>query len=135
MVAIEQKYLQKLQEVGLFVSKPYPEGHAWEHGVIVGKPSSIAGNSIQNFQTGYNEVDMDAPTIVFHATSDAWIVLAQNFIPTFGPGDFQNIWDSPEKALDDIIDFYFGDPSRMNTKSDALKKKSLSPILARKIDL
>ncbi len=123
MVAIEKKYLQILEDSGLFVSKPYPEGHGWEHGVVVGKPTSIQGNYIEEYSTGYGDIDMNAPTLVFHANPDAWIVLAQNFVPTLGPGDFQNSWDTPDEAVEDILDFYFGDSSRMQAKAKAFKKK------------
>lgn len=36
-----------------------------------------------------------------------------------GPGDFLNEWNSPEEAVQDILDFYFGNPDRMEMKAKA----------------
>ncbi|MBZ0189091.1 MAG: hypothetical protein K8F91_22795, partial [Candidatus Obscuribacterales bacterium] len=47
-----------------------------------------------------------------------WIVRGQEHIPTPGPGDFENEWSTPEEAIKDILEFYFGDPGRMNLKAE-----------------
>lgn len=40
MKSIENHQQQTLQNAGLFTSKPYPQGHVLEFGVIVGKPTT-----------------------------------------------------------------------------------------------
>lgn len=128
MREIEDKYKQQLRHAGLFVSEPYVEGHAWEYGVRVGKPSTIAGNSIAGYDASYITIgdapeppEMDAPMIILYTTGDVWIVHAQESVPEPGATDFINKWNSPEEAVADILDFYFGDPSRMRAKADARK--------------
>lgn len=125
---IEQAYLQRLRDSSLFVSEPYPEGHGWEHGVVIGKPIGTPGNSIPDYPTGYVFVgegeeppNMDAPMVVLYRKGDQWIVRAQESVPKPGPADFQNVWTSPEDAIQDILDFYFGNPERMRAKADARK--------------
>lgn len=56
---------------------------------------------------------MDAPTVVLYSTGDTWVVLLHEHVPIMGVGDFENEWESPQQAVDDILDFYFGDPARM----------------------
>lgn len=51
-----------------------------------------------------------------HKYADKWIVYAVDCAGGMGPADFVDIWDTPEEAIADIKDFYFGDPARMNLK-------------------
>ena len=135
MSTIDEKYLKRLKDAGLFVSEPFADGHGWEHGVRVGKPSQIPGNSIPNYQGGYITIgeeipppEMDAPFVVLLSRSEGWIVRAQECIPQPGMGDFINVWKTADEAIQDILDFYFGDPGRMNLK--AKRKEDLMKRLA-----
>lgn len=119
---IDQKYLQKLQNSGLYICEPFCEGHGWEHGVCVVKLSGTAGNYIPNYLSRVEEIEVDTPSVVFYNRKNSWIVLAQDHAPTFGPGDFENKWDTADEAVQDIIDFYFGDPKRMQAKAEAKKR-------------
>lgn len=119
MPMIDDLYLQALRNCGLHVCKPFPEGHAWAHGVRVGKPKTLAGNKIFNYEIWFDGVAMDAPSVVLYFNGKKWIIAAQDYIPTPGPGDFHAQWDFPEEAVNDIWDFYFGDPTRMAKKATA----------------
>ncbi|MCW5821917.1 MAG: hypothetical protein KIT34_03890 [Cyanobacteria bacterium TGS_CYA1] len=117
--ALEQIHRERLENVGLFVSEPYPENHVLSLGVIVGKPTSTRGNSIENFKYGYEDIDMDAPDVTLFFHDGYWIVMAQEGVPEPGPGDFTNRWNTVEEAVEDIIDFFLGDPTRMKIKEKA----------------
>jgi hypothetical protein len=128
MQTIEQKYIEQLRNAGLFVSEPYPEGHGWEYGVRVGKPGTTQSNSIVGYDPSYITIgdapeppEMDAPMVVLYRKGDKWIVHAQDSVPNPGPADFQNVWTSPEDAIQDMLDFYFGNAERMRAKADARK--------------
>lgn len=121
MGLIDQKYLQELQNHGLYICEPFCEGHGWEFGVRIVKPSSTKGNNIPNYLTLVEDVEVDSASIVFYNWNNYWIVLAQDHAPTFGPGYFQNKWETAEEAVKDILDFFFGDPTRMQEKAKAKK--------------
>lgn len=126
MAMIDDKYLQRLKEAGLYISEPFPEGHGWEHGVRIGKPVTTPGNSIPDYDDGYITIgsksveppEIDSPIVIFYHKGNSWVVHSQECVPDPGPGDFQNVWNTPEEALDDIIDFFFGDPERMRRKAE-----------------
>ncbi len=113
MKKIEQKYVDQLLAAGLLVSKPFPEGHAWESGVRVMKPSTTRGNCISDFEFYFGEILIDAPTVVLYFSGTSWFVLMQEHIPTADKGDFENRWEVLQQAIDDILEFYFGDDARM----------------------
>ena len=113
MKPIDNLHLQKLRDNGLFVSEPYPQGHVLEFGVIVGKPTQVGGNFIPEFETAYDEIRMNAPMLTLFSTGKIWLTHVQEHIPDPGAGDFTNEWNSPEEAINDILDYYFGNPARM----------------------
>ncbi len=117
--ALERVHRERLEKVGLFVSEPYPENHVLSLGVVVGKPTSTRGNSIENFKYGYEDVAMDAPDILLFFHDGYWVVMAQEGVPVPGPGDFTNKWKTAEEAVEDVIDFFLGDPTRMKIKEKA----------------
>ena len=117
---IQTEHLDLLHKKGLITSTPFPKEHGWENGIRIGKPSNVTGNYIPNHSYKFMGQETDAPTIVLFAKDNKWIVLAQDFNPTKGPGDFKNVWNTLEEALEDILEFYFGDPSRMMDKAKNL---------------
>ncbi|QQR59071.1 MAG: hypothetical protein IPG59_06155 [Candidatus Melainabacteria bacterium] len=117
--AVEQIYIKRLEKSGLFVSEPYPVSHVLSQGVMIGKPTSVSGNNIKDYNFGYDDIPMDAPAVILFSTDKQWIVLGQEASPLPGPGDFMNFWDTIDEAIDDILDFYFGDSSRMQAKEQA----------------
>ncbi len=125
---IADKHIEKLRSHGLFVNKPMPSAHVFPDGVLVGKPKTVAGNSIPNYSTGFvldlekdQRIEFDAPPVWLYGHCEVWVVLAEEYCPGPGPGDFLNEWSSPAEAVEDILDFYFGDPKRMQAKADARK--------------
>jgi hypothetical protein len=42
-----------------------------------------------------------------------WVIDAVDHVPGPGPGDFVDRRDTPEEAVADILEFFFGDPRRM----------------------
>lgn len=124
MKKISEKSIQRLLKAGLFMAPPYPEGHVMEHGTMIGKPIEIDGNRVEEFQTAYDDIKMDAPFVTFFSTGKKWVVLVRESIPGPGPGDFMNTWQAEDEAVADILDFYFGNPKRMNTISDFKKSWS-----------
>ncbi len=124
MAKIEDKYLDQLRGAGLFVSPPYSPTHGFPDGVRVGKPTSTRGNAIPGHQDGYIVIgdaplppEMDAPMVVLFSMNNKWIVFAVDCSGGMGLGDFQNEWTTPQEAIQDILDFYLGDPKRMNLKA------------------
>ncbi len=113
MLEIEEKYLQQLRDRNLYVSMPFSKGRTLEGSVWVAKPTSIQGNCISGYSSTVGEIPIDAPAVLLRPTSDGWTVLNQDHIPELGPGDFKNVWQTQQEAVDDILDFYFGSPERM----------------------
>lgn len=113
---IPSHYLDRLRAAGLLVSEPFISTHlSFPDGHSVGKPQSVGGNSIPGFEAfwGDENILLDAPAVFFHATDDHWIVTAQEYMPGPGPGDFTHCFTTPDEAVADILDFYFGDPARI----------------------
>lgn len=53
----------------------------------------------------------------FLFSNDKWQVHLQEGIPNLEEADFIDEWSTPEEAVKDILDFYFGDPARMEKKA------------------
>lgn len=127
---IDEKYLKQLRMAGLYISSPYSPNHGWRDGVRVGKPTTTPGNSIPGYKAGYVVIgaeaieppDMDAPMVVLYSVDNKWIVHSQECVPKLGPGDFVNAWSTPAEAIEDILDFYFGDPKRMQEKAEVKRR-------------
>ena len=58
----------------------------------------------------------------FIFANDRWQVHGQDCAGGLGPADFINEWQTPEEAVKDILDFYFGDPKRMQKKESEEQK-------------
>ena len=116
----------KLRDRGLVLSAEpfvsthqyYPDGH------VIGKPASVNGNNIPDYEWGWYSTDLvlNAPLVYFHREENDWVVTVHDYMPGPGAGDFVNRHDSADKAIQDILDYYFGDPSRINSKTDAKKR-------------
>jgi hypothetical protein len=116
---ISEHFLDRLRAVGLVVPDPFVSDHAaFPDGVIVGKPSTLKGNSIPGYEWGWLEsgIVLDAPVVKSHHRDGLWFVTVHEFIPGPGPGAFVNRWDTPEEAASDIINYFLGDPARMEVK-------------------
>ena len=121
---IPECHLTTLRAAGLLVSEPFVAGHsAFPDGVVVAKPRDLAGNGMADYECIWGEdmvTVLDAPSLFFHFDGSDWVVTSHDFIPGPGPGDFVDTWGRPEDAVADIIDFFLGDPSRMDVKRRAM---------------
>ncbi len=125
MAILPEPHLERLRAAGLLVSEPFVPDHvAFPGGVIVAKPASVAGNSLPDFEMGWgsSDVKLDAPGLHFHSDGIQWFVTSHDYVPGPGPGDFVNKWSTPEEAVAHILDFYFGNPARMDAKRRARKR-------------
>lgn len=117
---IQPSDLDPLEAAGLLVSDPFVPDHvAYPAGVVVGKPKGVGGNSLEDYGSswGLNGPDLDAPALTLHAEAEGrWFVTLHACIPGPGPGDFVDEWATPQEAVADILDFFFGDPARMGAK-------------------
>lgn len=138
MDQIDKKFLDKLRDAGLHVSPPIP---AYGGGVWVLKPTDTKGHHVPEFESGYvsfeedpaKQPDTNAPMIAFYKNQSSWVVDCNGTGEAEIPIDFLNEWKTPEEAVDDILDFYFGDSSRMISyafahgkllaKAEALRKR------------
>ena len=129
---IANEHIEKLRLHGLFVAKPRSSDSCYPDGVLVGKPADLPGNHIPNFSTSYanlatnEETKFDAPPVWFFGHGGVWIVVAQEHSPILGPGDFIDEWKTSEEATTDILEFYFGDPKRMQAKAQARNRSEKS---------
>jgi hypothetical protein len=121
MAVVPEKYLQQLRNAGLHVSAPKP---ALCDGVWVCKPIITPGNNIPGFEDSYISLgdeppcpDIDAPMLKFYFHNEKWKVNGQDSAGGMGPADFIDEWLTPEEAVQDILDFYFGNPERMAKKA------------------
>ncbi|HEY9869286.1 MAG TPA: hypothetical protein V6D08_08980 [Candidatus Obscuribacterales bacterium] len=121
MATINEKYLQRLRDAGLHVSHPMG---CFNGGVWVCKPTTTPGNAIPGYEGGYITIgeeppcpDTDAAMVALMQEDDTWIVWSIDCAGGMGYGDFENRWSTPEEAITDILDFYFGNPERMAKKA------------------
>jgi hypothetical protein len=142
-VAIPQRYLQELRVAGLLVlPSGLPADHPmWPEGWIVIKPKTVGGNGHPVFEYEYplhqdpeDELNSfgpiyDAPIVTFHVTQGRWwngvrwFVSVRNSGSVLEPGEFVNDFGTPEEAVADILDFYFGSPERMAALRQATEEK------------
>lgn len=69
--------------------------------------------------------ELDAPMLKFFFYDGKWQVHGQDCAGGMGPADFIDEWSSPADAVKDIVDFYFGDPARMERK--AIEETKFAP--------
>lgn len=117
---VDEIYLNLLRDRKLVVSHHVP---AFRDGVWVVKPTTTEGNFIPNFETGFAHregelpcPDTDAPMLKFIRDGNKWQVFGWDGVGGMVPGDFLNEWNTAEEAIADILEFYFGDPTRMKAK-------------------
>ena len=115
----------ELKERGLLVS-PIIEDGLFSSGFIVIKPRSVVGNSREDYETywGPEEIICDSPTARFIPSNRKWIFQVHEYIPGPGPGDFREEFSDLHNLCESILDYYFGDPERMNPPEYLAKKFS-----------
>lgn len=121
MAKLPAQELEKLRGASLFTSEFLPpEGARVRNVVLVAKPLSVTGNSISSYQSMVGNPEdwvlTDAPFLKIFHYDHKWFVESGN--PTFGfdDSDFYTVWNTPTEAVNDVLDFFFGDKSRMEAK-------------------
>jgi hypothetical protein len=122
VMLIPAEYLDHLRNAGLLVSEPFvPHHRSFPNGYAIGKPQAVGGNAIPGFEAywGDDDIQVDAPAVMLHAEAGRWIVTAHENIPDPGSGDFVHVFATPDEAIADILDFFFGDSARMDAYRQA----------------
>ena len=106
--------IAKLKQASLLVESNFTGPYI--NGYTIAKPASTPGNTRKNWETyfGSEEIFCDAPSATLYPKNDKWIFKIWECVPGPGPGDFIIDFPSIMDAVEDILDYYFGDPSRMN---------------------
>lgn len=111
----------KLKNTGLLV-EAVGEIHPYANGYSIIKLKQTPGNSREDWESfvdiktssGVKEVPSDAPGSHLYPKNGKWIFQVWEYIPGPGPGDFQDEFTSINDAVPAVIDYYFGDSSKMN---------------------
>lgn len=133
---ISEEYLNRLRGRGLLVYRMYGAEHkGYPHGCLIGKPVAIQGNSAprgghETFLDDFDEATgkivpgtaVNAPVMVLGYHQEKYYVELSEGIGGRIPGDFFNQWPTIDEAIADILDYYFGDPSRMAIKQQDWEK-------------
>ena len=121
IMRIPETYLDELRLAGLLVSDPWEDDHPFMPSCVgVAKPVHVAGNRQPSRATRWGMGDIvDTPTLNFFYSDGNWHVVCHEYKPGPGPGDFHDQWSTGEEAIRDILDFFFGEPARMNARSRA----------------
>jgi hypothetical protein len=64
----------------------------------------------------HDDRESDAPALRLSTDNGDWIVSLHEYVPGPGPGDFRHLHGHLADAIADILDYYFGDPARMQAK-------------------
>ncbi|AFY54715.1 hypothetical protein Riv7116_2190 [Rivularia sp. PCC 7116] len=111
----ETQAIQKLEKAGLLVI-PFGSVGPFANGYSVAKPTLVSGNTRIDCECllGSDRIPCDAPVANLYPKEDKWIFEISEWVPGPGIGDFQDSFESIDDAVSPILDYYFGDPSRMN---------------------
>jgi hypothetical protein len=116
---IPERCLQRLRDAALLVSEPYPPSHTLAERVNVGKPVDVPGNSLPEWgcRWGVNDIVVDAPGVSLWGRDGRWWVEVGAWAPQ-APDEFVRSFEDPEAAVQDILDYFFGDPGRMRRMAE-----------------
>lgn len=117
---MNQEAVSELKKQGLLVQ--FQETGPFANGYIIAKPKSTLGNKredsefVLNITTevGRDKILCDGPSTRLYPKDGKWIFELWEFMPGPGPGDFRVEFASITDAVSAILDYYFGDPSKMN---------------------
>lgn len=107
---IKEEEVSILREKGLSVTQLFPENHVYSGGYSICKPIEVIGNSLPNYKLvfGSENKETDAPCSVFFQSKGKYIFTVWEFIPGPGPGDFWKSFNTPQEAVEAILEYYFG---------------------------
>lgn len=117
----ETQPIQKLKNAGLLVES-VGEISPFANGYFIAKLKMTPGNKRQDYEafidintgTKVEEVPCDAPSSHLYPRDGKWIFRVWEFMPGPGPGDFLEEFVLISDAVNAVLDYYFGDPSKMN---------------------
>ena len=118
MGKIEYLYvLERLQKIGLVVNY-------YENSFDIRKPRWTVGNRRPIKEEFLDSIDFDEPKCELALENDNWIVRVHVYVPGPGPGDFEEKFKLLSQAVNNVIDYYFGDSKKMNPEKliESLKK-------------
>ncbi len=111
----EKQGVLQLEKTGLTCSRNTLG--LFRQGFTITRPKSVAGNSRYSYRDTNSE-ESDAPIAwVYPSSKGKWYFEIGCFAGApgaFAPGDFVNEHENLADALADVLDYYFGDESRMN---------------------
>jgi len=130
-VATLSEYLQRLRDKGLIILGPYnSEDLLAPNGYRIAKPKSVGGNSLRHWENWVGgewdsvkeqmigEVLTDAPELSLFEENGAWIVSARDLLTPGGLcTQYERKSDSIEGAVQDVLEYYFGDPKLIDKGS------------------
>ncbi len=112
--------LDSLKDKGLLAKEI--ETGPFANGYIIAKPKLTLGNKRKDSEfvmnvsnnTGKKKVLCDGPSAYLYPDTDKWIFQVWEYMPGPGPGDFQEQFASITDAIPAILNYYFGNPAKMN---------------------
>ncbi len=109
--------LERIRNSGLIVSRTAFGKSSTSYDIC--KPISVSGNTRKNYQMSIlidsGKIRCDAPITTLSFKENVWIFYLGEWPPGPGRGDFELTFPTLKTAVDSILDYYFGDPSRMNS--------------------
>ena len=107
--------LIRLEKAGLIVRK-IEGGNILKFRIL--KPTSTRGNARKQSEfyvrNGSERILCSPPRSMLVQQENSWVFKVWEWTPGPGPGDFRTSYASISDAVDAILDYYFGDPSKMN---------------------
>jgi hypothetical protein len=79
---------------------------------MIAKPNEVPGNTLPDYEEGYDGSWLKAPHIEVWWVEGQWRVIVGGWMGRF-PLSRSRGFLTPEEVVTDVLDFYFGDPSRM----------------------
>lgn len=106
---------QRLTERGLLL-RPYSPKHSMFNWIMVLKPVGLPGNyDPSEYRMNFGDYEIEAPEayIYFEPAIGKWISRMMHYGGGSGCRDFEYAWRTDREAIDDVLDYFFGDPERM----------------------
>lgn len=106
---------QRLTDRGLLL-RPYSREHSMSNWIMVLKPVGLAGNyDPSEYRMNFGNYEIEAPEayIYFAPAIGKWVSRMMHYGGGSGSRDFEYEWKTDQEAVDDILDYFFGDSERM----------------------
>lgn len=106
---------KRLTDRGLLL-RPYSREHSMSNWIMVLKPVGLPGNyDASEGRMNFGDYEIEAPEVYVYFRPDIgkWVSRMMHYGGGSSSHDFQYEWETDKKAIDDILDYFFGDPARM----------------------